>query len=182
MPHLSRTIRDRDLSDILKRLGPLTNRDLAREASKYPDFSGLTESAIEKAVDRFVKDYVGLGILVRDRGKVEWLPQSRPQERPSPVKNLHPQNAFRQVSQHETVQRFIDGLANGSITFRDKPLQKELRGMKGEIYDELMADIDLYNTFKSTPLISGDLEKRIYETTLKLRAYGFIEEKERPDQ
>lgn len=179
MTHLSRTKRDRDLSDILKRLGPLTNRDLAKEASKYPDFNGMTDYAIEKTVDRFVKDFVDLGIIVRDRGKIEWLPQTaEAQEHPMQEKKPQPETSFRRETQHETVQRFIQGLANGSIIFRDKPLHKELKGMKGEIYDRFMADLDLYNTFKDTPLISGDLEKRIYETTLKLRAFGFVEEKE----
>jgi hypothetical protein len=183
LPHLPRTIRDRDLSDILRRLGPLTNRDLAKEASKRPHFNGMTDYAIEKAVDRFVKDFEGLGIVVRDRGRIEWLAQTtKSQEQRAKERNAQPQSPTLSETQHETVQKLIQGLANGSITLRDKPLQKELKGMKGEIYDKFMADIDLYNLYKNTPLLSDTLERRIFNTALKLRAYGFIEEKETPSR
>ena len=182
MQRLPRTIRDRDLSDILKRLGSLTNKNLAREASKYPHFSGMSDYAIEKAVDRFVKDYEALGIVVRDGGKIEWVSQaSKSQEQHSKENDGQPSPTSLDV-QHETVQNLMQGLANGYITLRDKPLQNELKGMEGRLYDRFMEDIDLYNRYKNTPLISDTLERRVFEMVLKLRAYGFIEERGASDK
>ena len=185
MPHpegqterIPRQVRDRVLSDILKRLEPLTNSDLAREASKYTPFNKMTDYGVKKSVDRFVKDYEVLGIVVRDRGKIDWMPQAvKPREEPSQENSTQAESPSPPETQHEVVQRFIQDLANGSITLRDKPLQKELRGVKGEIYDEFMEDIDLYNAHKHEWPISMALERRIYSTLLKLRAFGCIEDK-----
>jgi hypothetical protein len=183
MPRLPRTIRDRDLSDILKRLGPLTNKDLAKEASQYPHFKGMSEYAIDKTVDRFVKDFEDLDIVKRDRGRIEWLPQTtRAQGQSAKERSVELPNPVRPETQHESVQRLLRGLADGSITLKPKSPHKELNRIKGEIYDKFMADIDNYNTFKNTPLISDTLEKRIFDTALKLRAYGFIEQKEERPQ
>jgi len=180
---IPRQVRDRVLSDILMRLGPLTNVDLAKEASKYPRFNKMTEYGVKKAVDRFVKDYEVLGIVVHDRGKIDWMPQAtKPREELAQERNTHPESPPGPETQHEVVQRFIQDLANGSITLRDKPLQKELRGSKGEIYDEFMADIELYNAHKHEWPFSAALERRVYDSILKLRAFGCIEEKkERPN-
>jgi hypothetical protein len=181
---IPRQVRDRVLSDILKRLEPLTNSDLAREASKYPPFNKMTEYGVKKSVDRFVKDYEALGVVVRDRGKIDWMPQTtKPREEPPQERNTQPESPSSPKTQHEVVQKFIQDLASGSITFRDKPLQKELGWNKGEFYDEVMKDIDLYNAHKHEWPFSGILERRVYDSILKLRAFGCIEEKkEHPDE
>lgn len=179
MPRLSRTTRDRVLSDILKRLGPLTNKDLADEAENYPVFKGMSGYSVQKAITRFLKDFEELEIVTRDRGKIVWLPvDTESQKGPTVAKVGEPKGPTLARTQRDTVLWLIQGIANGSISFRDKPLQKELKGMKGEIYDELMGEIYEYNKFRTTPLISDTLEKRIFDTALKLRAYGFLEVKE----
>ena len=175
---IPRQVRDRVLSDILKRLEPLTNSDLAMEASKYPPFNKMTEYGVKKSVDRFVRDYEALGVVVRDRGKIDWMPQAtKPREEPPQERDTRPESPSLPGTQYEVVQKFILDLANGDITFRDKPLQKELRGSKGEIYDEVMKDVELYNAHKHEWPFSGALERRVYDDILKLRAFGCIEEK-----
>jgi hypothetical protein len=44
-----------------------------------------------------------------------------------------------------------------------------------------MADIDLYNSHVYEWSIAGILETRIFNTAMKLRAFGFIEETKPPD-
>lgn len=167
------------MSEFLKKFGPMSNADLARKAAEHPHFSKLKPASVDKYVDRFVDHYEYLGILARVNGRLEWLPQaSKPQEEPSQEKNAESHNPTQRDIQHETVQKLIRDMAEGNTKFRDKPLQKELRGMKGKLYDEFMRDIDLYNRYKNTPLISDEFERRVFEMALKFRAYGFIEEKE----
>jgi hypothetical protein len=178
MSHLTRTMKDRDYSEILKRLGPLTNSDLAREAAKHPHFTGMTAYAIEKDVDRFVKHYENLGIVARNNGRIEWLPspvKAQGQSKEEPTARVAKSS---QVSQHEAVTRLIQGMADGSIILREKSPHKELNRVKGEIFDEFMADIDFYNHHGNEGPITWALETRIYNTALKLRAYGFIEKEE----
>lgn len=175
-----RTMRDRDYSEILKKFGPLSNTDLGKKVAEHPHFSKLTASAIEKDIDRFVKHYENLGIVIRKNGRVEWLPppaaiQGQPKQ--ESVKPFEPTPAD---SQHEAVQRLLRGMADGSITIRDKSPHKELNRIKGEILDDFMKDIDLYNYHRGEWPISGFLEMRIFSTAIKLRAYGFIEEAKQP--
>jgi len=180
---IPRQVRDRVLSDILMKRGPLTNSDLAKEAWKYPRFNKMTEYGVKKAVERFVKDYEVLGVVVHNRGKIDWMPQAtKPKEEPPQEKYTRPETPSIPETQYQVVQKFIQDLASGSITFRDKPVQKELRWNKGEFYDEVMKDIDLYNAHKHEWPFSGILERRVYDSILKLRAFGCIEEKKRPDE
>ncbi len=184
MPYEERTIRDRIYSDYLKKSGPLTNTELGKMAAENPHFSKVTADALEKDIDRFVKHYEHLGIIARIKGKIEWSPQTAGSQgqavRETTVELSDPSSPD---SRHEEVQRLIRGMANGTITIRDKSPHKELNRVKGEILDEFMADIDLYNTHGHELFISNILEARIFNTALKLRAYGFIEEKkEQPQQ
>src|SRR5271157_4873676 len=173
MPHLTRTMKDRDYSEILKRLGPLTNSDLTKEAAKHPHFTGLTAYAIEKDIDRFVKHYENLGIVVRNSGRIEWLtPAAKVQARPE-VEPPKETASVPSETQHEVVTKLLQGMANGTITLRNKSPHKELNRVKGEIFDEFMGDVDFYNLHKNEGPISWALETRIYNTALKLRAYGF---------
>ncbi|HEV2139386.1 MAG TPA: hypothetical protein VGR53_11150 [Nitrososphaerales archaeon] len=174
-----RTVRDRDYSEILKKYGPLSNADLCKKATEHPHFNKVTAAAIEKDIDRFVKHYENLGIITRKNGRIEWLLQPTiALSQPKPEMTIEPTGSLPSDSQHETVQRLLRGMADGSITLRDKSPHRELNRIKGEIFDEFMADIDLYNYHKHEWPFSGILETRIFNTAIKLRAYGFIEEKE----
>jgi hypothetical protein len=175
-------MRDRTLSEFLKKFGSMSNADLARKAAEHPHFGKLKPASVDKYVDRFVDHYEYLGILARVNGRLEWLPQSNNiSVQSAQEKKVEQVSPALTESVHESVQRLLRGMANGSITLKPKSPFKELNRIKGDLYDELMADIDLYNIYKNTPLISGTFEKRIYNMALKLRTYGFIEEKERPN-
>lgn len=174
----TRTLRDRDFSEILKKYGSLSNADLSKLAAQYPRFSKMTPGAIEKDVDRFVQHYENLGIIRRASGRVKWLPAEVNAPMQSKSETKAEPTTPPPESKYKTVQKLVQGLANGSIVLKDKSPHKELNRIKGEIYDKFMADIDLYNTFKDSFGLSDVLVTRIYNTAPKLRAYGFIEEKE----
>ena len=178
MPLEERTIRDRIYSDFIKKFGPLTNSELNKKAAEHPHFRKMTAGALEKDIDRFVRHYEYLEIAKRNRGKIEWLPQETTRQGQSTSEAVtEPTVPSSPEFRHETVQKLIRGMANGTITLRDKSPHKELNRIKGEIYDEFMADIDLYNAHGTDLAISGILETRIFNNALKLRAYGFMEEK-----
>jgi len=178
MPLEERTIRDRIYSDFIKEFGPLTNSELFEKAAKHPHFREMNSDGLEKDVDRFVTHYKYLKIVERVDGKIKWLPQEIKGHGRSPSEaGTEPNIPSSPESRHETVQKLIRGMANGTITLRDKSPHKELNRKKGRIYDEFMADIELYNEQKNNLAISGILETHIFNTALKLRAYGFIEEK-----
>jgi hypothetical protein len=179
MPHSLRTMRDRTLSEFLKKFGPMSNADLARKAAEHPHFSKLQPASVDKYVDRFVDHYEYLGILAQVNGRLEWLPQSNSVSVQSAQEKKAEQGSPAPTeSVHESVQRLLRGMSNGSITLKPKSPFKELNRIKGDLFDEFMADIDSYNLYKNTPLISSTFEKRIYNMALKLRTYGFIEEKQ----
>ncbi|HME19737.1 MAG TPA: hypothetical protein VKF15_08390 [Nitrososphaerales archaeon] len=181
MPPDKRTIRDRDYSELLRRHGPLTNSDLCKKVTEHPHFSKMTTSAIEKDIDRFVVRFEYLKLVARNNGRIEWLPQpAKAQEQVKQEETSESSECPTSYSQHEEVQRLLKGMANGTITLRNKSPHKELNRLKGEIYDKFMADISLYNSNELGYPFSGVLETRIFNTYLKLRAYGFIEETKKP--
>jgi len=173
-----RTIRDRDYAEILKKYGPLSNSDLCKKAAEHPHFKNLTSSGIEKDIDRFAKHYENLGIVIRNNGRLEWMAQ--PVKIPAQPKDEMTTQVADSVdsdSQHDAVQTLLRGMSDGSIRLKPKSPFWTLNRIKGEIYDEFMADIDLYNYHRNDlPFISGILETRIFNTAIKLRAYGFLEE------
>jgi hypothetical protein len=182
MPLEERTIRDRIYSDFLKEHGALTNSELNKKAAEHPHFREMSADALEKDIDRFVTHYKYLGIVERNEGKIEWLPRdTKRQGQPTSEVRTEPTVPGSRESRHEAVQKLMRGMANGTIILKDKSPHKELNRVKGEIYDEFMRDIDLYNAYGKSLGVSDILETRIYNTALKLRAYGFMEEKESLD-
>jgi len=178
MPLEERTIKDRIYSDFLRELGPLTNSELKQKASQHPHFREMRDDALEKDVDRFVTHYKTLKIVERIDGKITWLPkQEMRQGQPPNDAGTKPLVLSSRESCHQAVQELIQGMARGTIVLKDKSPHKELNRVKGEIYDGFMRDIDLYNTYGKSLGVSDILETRIYNTALKLRAYGFLEER-----
>lgn len=179
-----RTARDVLYSEILKTCGPLSNAELCSKAAEHPHFKNLSPNAIEKDVDRFVKHYQGLGILIRNNGRLEWVAQSvktpdppvTTPAQPSDEKPAEAVDASDLDFRHEAVQRLVRGMLDGSIRLKPKSPFWILNLSKGEIYDEFMHDIDLYNSHMLDPITSIFVEMRIFNTALKLRVYGFLEE------
>lgn len=173
-----RTTKDMLYSEILKMHGPLSNAELCSKVTEHPHFKNLSQSAIEKDVDRFVKHYQALGIVIRSNGRLEWMTQpAKNPTQPNEEKAVQVAEPFHSDSQHTAVQKLLQGMSDGSITLKAKSPFWALNRIKGEIYDEFMADIDLYNYHRNDlPFISGILETRIFNTAIKLRAYGFLEE------
>jgi hypothetical protein len=68
-----RTMRDMVYKDILKRLGPLSTKELAKEAHSNPNFRSMNLVAIEKDALRFAQHYDVLEVIVRKDGKLHWL-------------------------------------------------------------------------------------------------------------
>lgn|ERR1035437_1209570 len=64
--------------DILQKEGPLSTKELAKEASNKHTFNSMDIVAIEKDALRFAHRYEALGILIRKSGKLNWLPSPTP--------------------------------------------------------------------------------------------------------
>jgi len=82
MPHAVRTSKDRTYRDLVIRYGQLTNTELCRKAREMTGFGEkeMSDSALEKDVDRFVKYHLEMGTLTRgEDGKLNW---SQPHPRP----------------------------------------------------------------------------------------------------
>jgi len=74
MPRAERTPRDRIYRDLLVKYGPLSNVQLCEHAMKITGFSQMTDYALEKDVDRFVRYQLEMGTIARQDGKLSWLP------------------------------------------------------------------------------------------------------------
>jgi ribosomal protein S27E len=74
MPVSERTNKDRIYVDILNKEGPLSTKQLAKEAKKHPPFQSMELVAIEKDTLRFAQHYEAMETLPRNGGKLYWLP------------------------------------------------------------------------------------------------------------
>ena len=74
MPLSERTIREKVYLSILAKCGPLSTKELAKEAQQNPNFRSMKLVALEKDTLRFAQHYEALGTLMRRDAKLHWLP------------------------------------------------------------------------------------------------------------
>jgi hypothetical protein len=81
MPHAARTSKDRTYRDLVIKYGPLKNTELCKKAREMAGFGEkeISDSALEKDVDRFVKYHIEIGTPTRENGKLKW---SQPHPKP----------------------------------------------------------------------------------------------------
>jgi len=80
-----RTKRERLFLEILRKHGSLTNTELRKIASEHPIFKSMSESATEKAVDRFIKTAEFTGIISHQDGRIQMSGSSPPGKTVQPL-------------------------------------------------------------------------------------------------